>query len=91
MKIKVLENSVLGVTKDRYKDINMKQKWVNHTHVNVCADMCIQYLLVMVIYCRDRGAVKKDMERGLRAMDIHTHTQTYGHTPYIHTYLNSWF
>ncbi len=56
MKIKVL--AVLGVTEDRCKDINMKLKWVNHTHVNACADMCIQYGLVMVIYCRDRGAHK---------------------------------
>ncbi len=57
--------------------------------MNVRAD--IQYGLVMVIYCRDRGAVKKEV-----SMDIYTHTQTYGHTPpyihtYIHTYLNSWF
>ncbi len=31
--------SVLGVTEDRCKDINMKLKWVNHTHVKVKKDM----------------------------------------------------
>ncbi len=70
----------------------MKLKWVNHTHVNACMCRHVHYKiypygLVMVIYCRDRGAVKKDMERGLHGY-THTHTQTYGHTPYIHTYLN---
>ncbi len=64
----------------------MKLKWVNHTHVNVCADMCIQYGLVMVIYCRDRGAVKKDMERGLHGY-THTYTNIWTHT--IHTYIHT--